>query len=208
MKLSRFLVVSLHSILRSVIPCLGWCFYPVHVDIVLVTQPINTFSCSDCAEPSVRKTDHVPGTKWNAPWEAMWFHDRKDDLWWMQAGSRWAWDSTLLCSASEEKDKRSGSYLRLEREQCMSGHPVSKCQESCVMHPSIQVLVLTTRTHPGWSSTWLWVQGQVFQLFFLGGLMGGIAQWLKTGSYCTEPGRFYGKKREVWAVQAECDMLH
>lgn len=168
MKLSRFLVVSLHSILRPVIPYSGWCFCPVCADIMPVTQPMNTFSCSECAESSVSKTDHVPGTKWNAPWEAVWFQDRKDDLWWMQAGSRWAWDSALLCSAREEKEKRLGSHLRQEREQCMSGSPVSKCQESCVMHPRIQVLVLATRTHPGWSSAWLWVQGQAFQLFFSG----------------------------------------
>lgn len=55
----------------------------------------------------------------------------------------------LPCRAAREKEKRAGICQRWDREQCTSGCPVSKCQERCVQHPGIQVLVLATRTYPG-----------------------------------------------------------
>lgn len=121
-KLSRFLVVLLHSILRSVTPCPGWCFLPCLCAFVgPVKQPMNPLGCV------------------SSSW----------------AARSWSWLPGLIQVASQQ---RFGCKAR-------SSQP-----------------------------------------FLVGGNMGGVAQWLKAGSYFPGPERFYGEE-EVWAAQAERDML-
>lgn len=104
----RFLVVLLHSILRWVIPCSGPCFQPClcccRASKAAHESPLLPQLCW------ALETGHVPGNKWNTPLEAMWFEERKDDLWWLQAGM-------VLCPLSLRK----GRGGRREEREAPSG---------------------------------------------------------------------------------------
>lgn len=122
-KLSRFLVVLLHSILRPVIPCPGRCFLPCLCAVAgPVKQPMNPLGCVSSS----------------------------------RAARSWSWLPGLIQVAPQQGF-------------------------GCKARSS--------------------------QPFLVGGNTGGVAQWLKAGSCFPGPERFYGKEEEVWAAQAERDML-
>lgn len=140
-----------------------WAMFPA-LPVLLqcpVKQPMNLLSCPNCAE--LWRLAMLLGTGETPHWRPCGLRRG-----WMTFGGCRQAGALPSHTGRKEKRRRAGSCLRWEREQHTSGCSVSKCQQSCIRHLGIQILVLAARIHAGCSSARLWVQGQEFTSLFAG----------------------------------------